>query len=131
MSEQVFPAPRARAIRSSHRCGSLIAAASMAIVMMTAGACATAVHTTAAPPAPGPAVHVDVYSDAPPLPQGADVTAILGHDWMFMQITGFHEPLPSALPVAGFILTREATRMTGTTGCNKMTSSYELDPARG
>ncbi|MFN2426565.1 MAG: META domain-containing protein [Candidatus Binatia bacterium] len=55
----------------------------------------------------------------------------LGRDWIFTQVDGFDGPLPSPPPVAGFIMTREGRRLTGTTACNRMGSAYELDPSVG
>lgn len=62
-------------------------------------------------------------SDEPPSP--------LGRDWIFTQVEGFTGTLPGPPPVAGFIMTREGQRLTGSTGCNRMGSGYELNAYDG
>lgn len=59
-------------------------------------------------------------------------SAVIGRDWVFVEIAGFDGPLPSPPPIAGFILTRDGNdRLTGTTACNRMGAGFELDPAAG
>jgi heat shock protein HslJ len=51
----------------------------------------------------------------------------VGHDWIFVKVEGYDGPLPSPPPVAGFIMTREGGRVTGTTACNPLSAGFELD----
>ncbi|HEY2775288.1 MAG TPA: META domain-containing protein [Candidatus Binatia bacterium] len=98
-------------------------------IAIASGCATTAPWPVVAAPPPAPS--------APPVAPAADVgnvdlESLFGHDWIFVEIPGFHEPLPSALPVAGFIMTRESGRiLTGTTGCNQMSSGYRLYAATG
>jgi heat shock protein HslJ len=55
----------------------------------------------------------------------------VGKDWVFVEIDGFAGKLPGVTPYPGFILTTEASRMTGSTSCNRMMSSFSIDPAAG
>lgn len=59
-----------------------------------------------------------------------DESAVLGRDWIFVEVAGFDGSLPSPPPVAGFILTRAGNdRLTGTTACNRLGGSFDLDAA--
>ena len=55
----------------------------------------------------------------------------LGKDWVFVEIDGFAGKLPGVTPYPGFILTTEASRMTGSTSCNRMGSNFVIDLAAG
>ncbi len=55
----------------------------------------------------------------------------LGRDWVFVEIDGFAGKLPGVTPYPGFILTAEASRMTGSTSCNRMGSGFVIDLAAG
>lgn len=71
----------------------------------------------------------------PVLPPGmattGDELTVLGVDWVFVELDGYGGPLPSPPPLAGFIMTSDAGLLTGTTGCNRMSSGYELDTVAG
>jgi len=56
-----------------------------------------------------------------------DPPSPLGKDWIFTRVEGFTGTLPSPPPVAGFIMTGEGQRLTGSTACNRMGSGYELN----
>jgi heat shock protein HslJ len=65
------------------------------------------------------AAHHDGFYEEAPTP--------IGHDWIFVKVEGYDGPLPSPPPVAGFIMTREGGRVTGTTACNALSAGYRLD----
>ena len=54
-------------------------------------------------------------------------SGLFGRDWIFVQVEGYDGPLPSPPPVAGFNITREGQRVTGTTACNSLIAGYEID----
>jgi heat shock protein HslJ len=61
----------------------------------------------------------------------ADGSTPIGRDWVFVEIDGFAGKLPGVTPYPGFILTTEASRMTGSTSCNRMMASFAIDLAAG
>lgn len=101
------------------------AAARAAVTVLVATAmlsgCAAALHSNV--PVTAPATTALATTEEPPSP--------LGKDWIFVEVDGFDGKLPSPPPVAGFIMTREAQRLTGTTACNRMGSGYELNAYDG
>src|SRR5690242_5235968 len=58
-------------------------------------------------------------------------SGLFGRDWIFVQVDGYDGPLPSPPPPAGFIITREGQRVTGTTACNRLGAGYEIDEHAG
>jgi len=97
------------------------AAATLLVMVALSSGCAAKPSPDA--PALAAATTTITTGEEPPSP--------LGRDWMFVEVDGFDGTLPSPPPVAGFIMTREAQRLTGTTGCNRMGSGYELDVHAG
>jgi heat shock protein HslJ len=61
----------------------------------------------------------------------ADAAGLFGRDWIFFELDGYDGPLPSPPPIAGFNITREGTRVTGTTACNRLGAGYEIDEHAG
>jgi heat shock protein HslJ len=57
--------------------------------------------------------------------------SVLERDWVFVEIDGYDGELPSPPPAAGFIVTSEGSRVTGTTACNRLGSGYQLDTDSG
>lgn len=62
---------------------------------------------------------------------GGDPAALYGRDWIFFEIPGFDVPLPSPPPIAGFNITIEGGRVSGTTACNVLSASYDIDERAG
>jgi heat shock protein HslJ len=76
----------------------------------------------AAPAATSPGVGITPESDA---------AGLFGRDWIFFEVEGYEGPLPSPPPIAGFNITREGRRVTGTTACNRIGAGYEIDEYSG
>jgi len=90
---------------------------------MAAAACGCTVQYTA----DGPAVSVNEARRGGAPPPSEEIPTPVGRDWIFTWLDDFKGPLPSPPPVAGFIMTKEGGRLTGTTACNRMGSGYVLD----
>jgi heat shock protein HslJ len=56
-----------------------------------------------------------------------EAPGLFGRDWIFFELDGYDGPLPSPPPIAGFNITREGGRVTGTTACNRLGAGYEID----
>jgi heat shock protein HslJ len=96
------------------------------VALMLAG-CATA-HSPEVLGAPaaeerGPAA----VASAP----AGETAGLFGRDWIFFELDGYDGPLPSPPPIAGFNITREGHRVTGTTACNRLGAGYEIDEHAG
>ncbi len=83
--------------------------------------------------APAGVAASDAAAHAPPyvVTAGGDDAGLFGRDWIFVQLDGYDGPLPSPPPVAGFNITREGHRVTGTTACNRLGAGYEIDEHAG
>jgi heat shock protein HslJ len=58
---------------------------------------------------------------------GTEAPGLFDRDWIFVQVEGYDGPLPSPPPIAGFNITREGQRVTGTTACNRLGAGYEVN----
>jgi heat shock protein HslJ len=107
--------------------------AAVLLLFVIAG-CAT---TSAGPAAPPARVdrEVETVTTAETVHEvvetGGDPAALYGRDWIFFELPGFDVPLPSPPPVAGFNITIEGGRVSGTTACNVLSASYDIDERAG
>jgi heat shock protein HslJ len=102
--------------------------AAIVVALILAG-CATA-HS----PEPLGAPAVDARGDAPGAAASApagEPAGLFSRDWIFFELDGYDGPLPSPPPIAGFNITREGRRVTGTTACNRLGAGYEIDEHAG
>jgi heat shock protein HslJ len=72
----------------------------------------------------------DVQAAAASAPAG-ESAGLFSRDWIFFELDGYDGPLPSPPPIAGFNITREGQRVTGTTACNRLGAGYEIDEHAG
>jgi heat shock protein HslJ len=75
----------------------------------------------------------DARGDAPAAVSGpaGESDGLFSRDWIFFELDGYDGPLPSPPPIAGFNITREGRRVTGTTACNRLGAGYEIDEHAG
>lgn len=70
----------------------------------------------ASPTAPDPGALTDAGLNTP-----------LGKQWVFTTVSGFEGPVPQSPRNASFLLSRESGRMVGTTMCNQMSATFEIN----
>lgn len=108
--------------------------AALLVVTTLLSACAAAARPPA-PPATSSAAsgegRADKAAASTDVDGPADPGAPLATDWIFVWVDGYSGKLPGPPPLAGFIMTKEAGRLTGSTACNRMSAGYRMNRKTG